>query len=31
MIILDPVLVFLFAFWLIFLTALIIFLAGAGS
>lgn len=31
MIILDPVLVFLFAFWLIFLMALIIFLAGAGS
>lgn len=31
MIILDPVLVFLFAFWLIFLVALIIFLAGAGS
>ncbi len=31
MIIIDPVLVFLFAFWLIFLTALIVFLAGAGS
>lgn len=31
MIIVDPVLVLLFAFWLVFLTALIIFLAGSGG
>jgi hypothetical protein len=30
-IIIDPVLVLLFAFWLVFLTALIVFLAGSGS